>query len=154
MKNNKALKNMDVDLDTLQLFNSEEFNKFMSNLLNQDTLNSKTRDEVQKKIEQLYQFYETLKKTNDDESLATNKISQINSLLSSNNFSSKEELLEFIDNELTEISNIINEKTEQMGIYIIDHSSAISDEINQRLEEISDSANEKSCRETCRIFLF
>ena len=39
MKNNKALKNMDVDLNTLQLFNSEEFNKFMSNLLNQDTLN-------------------------------------------------------------------------------------------------------------------
>ena len=56
MKNNKALKNMDVDLDTLQLFNSEEFNKFMSNLLNQDTLNSKTRDEVQKKVEQLFVF--------------------------------------------------------------------------------------------------
>ena len=49
MKNNKVLKNMDVDLDTLQLFNSEEFNKFMSNLLNQDTLNPKTREEVLKK---------------------------------------------------------------------------------------------------------
>ena len=30
-----------------------------------------------------------------------------------------------------------------MGLYIIDHSSVINDEINQRIEELSDSANEK-----------
>ena len=50
MKNNMAMKNMDVDLNTLQFFNADEFNKFMSDLLNQDTLNSKTRNEVFEKI--------------------------------------------------------------------------------------------------------
>ena len=51
MKNKKVLKNMDVDLDTLQFFSTEEFNKFMSDLLNQDTLNSKSREEVFDKIQ-------------------------------------------------------------------------------------------------------
>jgi len=143
MRKTNQLKKMDVDLDTLQFFNNEEFNKFMSNLLNQDTLDSKTRNELCNKIEKTLQFYETLKKINDSEDYSTNKQAQINSLLSSNGFSTKEELEEFINNELNELSIILNQKTEQMGLYIIDHSSVINDEINQRVEEISDSANEK-----------
>lgn len=143
MKKSISVKNMDVDLNSLQFFNSEEFNKSMSNLINQDTLTQKSRDEIFNKIKKVFDFYQALKEINESGTFSTNKQAQLNSLLSSNGFSSVEALEEYINNELIEISNIINVKTDQMGIFIVDYSSCITDEINQRIDELSDSANEK-----------
>lgn len=143
MKKSISVKNMDVDLNSLQFFNSEEFNKSMSNLINQDTLTQKSRDEIFDKIKKVFDFYQGLKEINESGTYSTNKQAQLNSLLSSNGFSSVEALEEYINNELIEISNIINVKTDQMGIFIVDYSSCITDEINQRIDELSDSANEK-----------
>lgn len=143
MKDNRAIKAKDVDLNDLQFFNSEEFNEFMSNLLNQDSLNPKTREEVLKKIEKVFKFYEQLKEINESNDLLSNKNIAINSLLSANGFADKESLIEFINNELAEISNILNVKSEQMGIYIVDYSSNTDDAIHQRIDELEDSANVK-----------
>ena len=143
MKDNRAIKTKDVDLNELQFFNSEEFNKFMSDLLNQDSLNQKTREDVLKKIEKVFKFYEDLKEINESNGLSNDKITATNSLLSSNGFSDKEELIEAINNELLEISNILNIKAEQMGIYIVDYSSNTDDAIQQRLDELENSATVK-----------
>ena len=86
MKNNKTFKSTDVDLNNLQFFNSDEFNKFMSNLLNQDTLNQKNRESVLDKFDKTFDFYKAIKDINTNENIS-NKQVQTNSLLSSRGFS-------------------------------------------------------------------